>query len=463
VLLEEAAQAARAAGRLDLAEQHLRELLALRAAEDTQQAATRVRAELASVLLMAQRNEPALAELESAVAAIGDIGADASGVELAAQLARARVVVGQDAAGLEWADRALRAARRLDLKAVEADLLATRGTARFQLGDEAGLADLRDAISAAEAADALAIELRARNNLAWLSVADDPRATLETARMGYELARTMGVGDLAAQLADVACAVAVRTGDWSWALDTADTLDGDGLAEAYRIAIGSSAAIIHALRGDARPMAALDRLGPMPATIDPQVAAAISHARAWSAFAAGQLAEAWQLSMSAAGDSLGAERAHQLTLAGHAAVWSRDGGALSKALTDLRAMGLRGRAVAAACLTLEAGERALAGSADASAAYHTAADAWRELDLPLDLALCLAEAQLAGDGDGAEAAALLGRLGADALLGRLAGRLRSRSAAGRPARPRRPSARTASPTGVARPRRLARDRPRRRG
>ena len=107
--------------------------------------------------------------------AIRDIGSDASGIELASQLARARMVMGDDSAGLEWAERALAGAQRLGLDAIATDLLVTRGTARFRLGDEeAGLADLRAAISQSEEAGSLNTELRARNNLAWLVVADDP-------------------------------------------------------------------------------------------------------------------------------------------------------------------------------------------------------------------------------------------------------------------------------------------------
>ena len=45
-------------------------------------------------MLSAQRNEPALVELEAAMRAIRNWEADATGVALAAELARARMVVG---------------------------------------------------------------------------------------------------------------------------------------------------------------------------------------------------------------------------------------------------------------------------------------------------------------------------------------------------------------------------------
>ena len=98
-LLEEAAAAARAAAHLDVAEDDLRALVDLRAGSGDRAGAVRARAQLASVLLMAQRNEPALVELESAAAALGRLGDDPAGVEVTAQLARARTLVGDDRAG----------------------------------------------------------------------------------------------------------------------------------------------------------------------------------------------------------------------------------------------------------------------------------------------------------------------------------------------------------------------------
>ena len=453
IILDEAALAAGAAARLDVAERLLRDLITLHAEAKRPVEATRARARLASVMLTAQRNEAALAELESAVAALGDLAGDAAGVEVASQLARARLLVGDDAGGLQWADRALEAADRLGLNAVRTDVLVTRGTARFRLGDEpAGLADLRQAIEDAEAAGHLTTELRARNNLAWLVVADDPRVTLVTAREGFELATNMGIGDVAVQLAEVACSAALDTGDWKWALSTIGELGRGPMPEGNRINVLAIAATIGALTGDPKPVRALEAALPLQPDTDLQIVAGAMHAQAWAAFASGAFEEAARLSAEASRNAFGAERAQHLALRVRACLWSGDRGGAADGIAELAALGLAGRAAEASTATLQAGLSAVDGSPAAAGAYRLAAEAWRSIDLPIHLALCLLDAHhLAGGGaePPEEAVAILRSLGADAILG-LVGRISPAEAAPAPARSRRPSADTARRTGAAR-------------
>ena len=418
-VLDEAAAAARAADRLELAEEHLRELAHLHREAGNRADLAAVRARLASVLLMAQRNEPAIAELELALKAHRRVLSDPGAAELAAELARARVIVGDDAGSLAWAERALDASGRLGLTTLGTDVLVTRGTARWGLGDEAGgRADLQRAIDEAHAAGHLAVELRARNNLAWLVVADDPRLSSRTAREAVELATTMGVGDMAVQLGTVACAVAIETGEWDWSLATAHDLQQRPIAEAHRIDLAVTSAIIHALRGEPEPTATLDRLVAEAGHLDPQLAAAAEHARAWAALVAGDARLAHDLSASAAEVAVAADRVHYLTLAGRAALWMGEADALEAVLSSLAGPEARGRAAQAAILTLRAGGATLRAGADAAALRDEAAAAWRELDLPLALGLCRLDAhRLAGDElAGEEARIILAGLGARALL-----------------------------------------------
>ena len=457
VVLEEAAGAARSAARLDLAEAHLRELVAFHKSSKRRHETARARAQLASVLLMAQHNEPAIAELESALRATRNIAADDAGVELAAQLARARMLVGDDQAGLDWAQRALAAAELLGLKAIATDVLVTRGTALFRLGDEeAGMADLRRAISEAEAEGYLTTELRARNNLAWLLVADDPRTTMETARQAVELATKMGVGDIAVQLAEVATAVAVDTGDWDWALATATELESGVVPDANRINLAVTVAIIRALRGDPDPMAALEAMEPFPAATDGQVLAGIHYARAWAAFVNGDPGTARQLAERAASGSFGAERAHQRTLAIRSSLWLGDRTEAAAAFAALTATPTSGRASEAEILTLSAGLAALGGEPDARTGYRRATQAWRRLDLPLHLALCALDAyRLMSEGRPSdEALGIIEKLGANGLR-----RLITRGSAPPRARSRPPTADTARRRGGARRKPPAKDRP----
>jgi tetratricopeptide (TPR) repeat protein len=456
VVLEEAALAARASARLTLAEEHLRELVKLHADAGRRRESAAARARLASVLLMEQRNETAIAELESALRAGRRIETYDAGVELASQLARARMLVGDHLPALRWADRALEAAEQRGLDAVATDVLVTRGTVRFSLGDEdAGLADLRRAVERAETGGYLTTELRARNNLAWLLVTDDPRASFEAAREAVTLATTMGVGDIAAQLGEVATAVAVDTGDWDWALETAAELARGPMPDANRLNVAAAIAVIRALRGDAQPMAELDALGPLPADADAQIVAGVAFARAWSAFVAGELERARDLATEAAQGWLGPERIDAWTLAGRAALWQRDVGSAAAARDAIASAKVSGRAVDARLLTLDAGLATLRGAAGEHDAHRAAGEAWRQLDLPLHLALCQLDEHVLGGGaePPAEALGILEELGAEGLLGLVSPRPAPGRA--RQARSRRPSAGTAPPTDEVRPRRRA--------
>jgi class 3 adenylate cyclase/tetratricopeptide (TPR) repeat protein len=451
VVLAEAAVAASAAARLELAEQHLRELIRIHAEAGRKRDTAQARAQLASVLLMAQRNEPAVAELESALRAVRDIGRDASGVQLAAQLARARVLLGDNRGALAWAKRAIDAAERLGLDQVRTDLLVTRGTAQFGLGKEdAGLEDLRRAIREAEAAGSIATELRARNNLAWLLVADDPRATLETARQAVELATTMGVGDLAAQLAEVACAAAVETGDWDWAVEAAGELDQGLVPEANRINLAATIGIIHVLRGEPNPLAAIDAIEPLPTDLDAQIVAGIEMARAWAAFTAGDPPAARVLAQRAASRSLGITRGHAHALAARASLWSGDRASAESEVAALESLHIAGRAADAQLLTLRAGLLSGQDHSSAQACYRRAEEAWRSLDLPAHMALTLIdEHRLLGVPSSPEMLAVLDQLGA-AGLRRLVrdGAVNPPRAAPPPARSRRPKAGTARHSGA---------------
>jgi hypothetical protein len=115
-------------------------------------------------------------------------------------------------------------------------------------------------------------------------------------------------------------------------------------------------------------------------------------------------------------------------LAARAALWLGDRDGLGSAIARLEAMGMQGRAVAAAELTLRAGEAALADDAAAGTLYADAVAAWRSVQSPLQLGLCLAERRrflpalgradgdTVADADAEEAEAILVGLGATGML-----------------------------------------------
>jgi hypothetical protein len=289
------------------------------------------------------------------------------------------------------------------------------------MGDEAGLADLRRAIDQAQVQGAISAELRARNNLAWLVVADDPRATMDSARGGMELATQMGVGDMALQLAEVACAVAVDTGDWAWALTTLGELRDQPQSPAHRIQFAATEATLRALRGEQDPVTVLQALKPIDPETDPQILGAIDLAAAWIAFLDHRFEDARELGEISGARSLGAEQHAAFALAARASLRMGDLDRASTELAAIRALRTRGRAVDAVRDALEAGIIALSGRRDeAEAAYRAAAAQLRALDLPLQLGLCLVDRETflpSGDGsDSGAAVAIFERLQAGALL-----------------------------------------------
>jgi class 3 adenylate cyclase len=424
-LWHEAAIAARAAARFDLAETFLRQLIDRQLANAEPGEAARTRAQLASLLLATERHGSALEDLEAALDGVVDLASDPPSVELSGQLARAHLLIGDDQQAMDWADRTLDACGHLGLPAVAVDALITRGTAEMRLGDEAaGLADLHMAITDAQRLELIGAELRARNNLAWLVVADDPRASIDAARGGLELATRLGMGDWALQLAEVVSAVAIDTGDWDAALAVVDDVRDRPQAPAHRIEFAVTEATLRALRGEPDVGAPLDALAPLDPDTDPQILGAIDQARAWIAFVDGRLEEARRLARSAAARLVGADRHAALVLAARAALWMGDGTGLVSSIAELAQTGMHGRAVAASELTLRAGAAALGETKSDGPMYEEAVAAWRTLRLPLHLALSLAERQrlsrageTAGvDVGGPEAEAILVDLGATGLL-----------------------------------------------
>jgi tetratricopeptide (TPR) repeat protein len=420
-LVEGAAVAAQAAGQFKTAERHWRELVALRRQAKDRAGAARATARLAGLMFIEHSNDAALREVDAALRALGKVSRDdPAGVELASQLARAHFIRGDPAEARSWAERALKSAEHLHLAAVATDALITRGTALLALGQtRAGVKDLNRAIDRCSAGELLALELRARNNLAWLLVGDDPRATLRAAREGFVIGHQKGMRDMALQLASVAMAVAADTGDWQWALDTMEELDDESMVPAHLIDLAASTTIIRALRGDRHPDAALATLEPFAPDTDPQVAALATLARAWIALLGRNFGRALLLAKDAAAASIGFNRNAALVLGVRAAMWADRPDAAEELLETLKSGQPKGRAIQAAIRSLEGGLAARRGRPKLAAArYRSAFKAWQLLDLPVPRALGLIErdAFLPAEADPGETSAALQRLGAAGLL-----------------------------------------------
>jgi class 3 adenylate cyclase/tetratricopeptide (TPR) repeat protein len=135
------------------------------------------------------------------------------------QAARFAMLDGRWSEAVETGKRAERMAAELGLDEVRADALATIGTARHDLGDRTGDADLELAIELAEKANAPLALSRALNNLAWRFAFTDLRRTYEITVRNYETMRRYGhvsqIWWARGQLADTA----YELGRWDEALD----------------------------------------------------------------------------------------------------------------------------------------------------------------------------------------------------------------------------------------------------
>jgi class 3 adenylate cyclase len=130
--------------------------------------------------------------VDRAVELVRDRPPSAAHARALSQAARFQMLGGEWRDAIETGREAERMATELGLDAIRADALATVGTARGDLGDSRGDADLEMAIELAEAANAPQALFRALNNLAWRYTGIDMRRALELTERQYDAARRYG-------------------------------------------------------------------------------------------------------------------------------------------------------------------------------------------------------------------------------------------------------------------------------
>ena len=140
------------------------------------------------------------------------------------QAARFQMLGGEWNAAVKSGREAERMATALGLDGIRADALATVGTARADLGEPRGDADLEMAIELAEAAKAPLPLFRALNNLAWRYSSIDLQQAHELTQRQYDAAQRYGhvrqTWWARTQLADMA----FETGRWDEALEHYDAV-----------------------------------------------------------------------------------------------------------------------------------------------------------------------------------------------------------------------------------------------
>ena len=426
-LLLLAGEAADRAGSFDRAAVHLEEAIGISNAAGDSAGAALGAARLAGTFAKLGKHADAIERMERALAAVPADADEQTLVELFTALAFANGSTGSQERALQWAERALPLAERLDRMDLLARAIGIKGFALFNLGrHQEGLILARGSLALAERSGSLKDQAWAFLTLGTYLADDDPRGALDAWRRAAEMAIRAGERE-AERIALLNTAeAAVDHGEWAQARAALDTLAEAKLSERQGFVLASYDAMLTALQGDQAGAAELLRTS-AKARQNEHIHFRAIHARASAvvALACGRFEEAYAEAMEAvAVDPAGINSPVALYAASRAGLWLRDQEKIRTALTGLESFS--GAWTAAVRRTAEAGLAALDGRLDVAArSYSEAIAAWRKLDSPLDVALCeLDFATFVPGDDEADAAAehartVFERLGAIPLLERL--------------------------------------------
>ncbi len=320
-----------------------------------------------------------------------DLEETPAGVAIMASLGRAHRGLDDFASALAWFDRYLPISERLDLLDETTRGILGRGAALLTGGrPREGVVLLRGAHQMAVTHD-LEVEMGARVLLAFYEQWGEPAAGLALGREGMEIARRKGSRSYGFQMVGNAVIVAFRVGEWDWAASTLEAWLAIGARPGGWTELYADRAILRSLRGeDATPdiEAAAALRGPIT---DPQYESYERLARAWMAFAAGDLGSArTEAERAAAVTSYFAPLS--LPLAARAALWAGDTADARRLLGQLRTTPFWGLALDADRTAMAAGVAALEGRGSESlAGYRDALRAYRQLGLAFDEAAAVVD------------------------------------------------------------------------
>jgi class 3 adenylate cyclase/tetratricopeptide (TPR) repeat protein len=388
-LLERAGAAASAAGRHDSAERHLRAALEARRALGDRPAIAGATAAVGRALLAAHRAPDALAILEPAGAEFADLEADPSVIALGGQLARALMLADQHRRAIEVADPVLEAAEHADLVAIVADTLLTKGVSLAALSRVTeGLSLIRGGQAVAEANGLNRTLLRALINLSAVDASRNPRSALESVISGLALARQLGERSPSATLLANGVEVAIRTGDWPWALAELEAAMAEDIEASDRSLMLGMLVAIRSMRGESTGDLMAEQTAHIGTATDPILLASLYTAAAYEAFGTGRLADA-RAAWNRVAEISSTNLSDSMERRARAALWLGDAEAARADLAAIDGSGVHGPSIETARATIRAGIAALEGrSADALALYRDALREWRDLGLVWDEALC---------------------------------------------------------------------------
>ncbi len=389
-LLELAGEAAWFASAYDRAVTLYEEAIAYYEATGDANAAGRATVGLASVLLYTSRYSEEIELCVRVFHAVGDDGDENVRAKLACALARAHSSAGSYGHALEWSETALVLAERLDDIELLTEAIGARAIALFNLGRQREAVILaRGGVALAEAAGSLLEKALGWTMLSFCISGDDPREALSAWFEGAEWARRAGHRGLEVGNLLNGAELSFFLGEWSDTRAAITELRQRDLPSEQRAFLSCNEGLLMALTGNPAEASTLfvhaDRWA---ATEMVAGRATYLKARALVDLAAGDLEAARRESAEAvSADPTGVNSPSSLAIQARACLWLRDVEGVQEALTAMKAF--RGRHVAAARLTAEAGLAALDGRVEEAAeSYRKAIEAWRALQCTLDLALC---------------------------------------------------------------------------
>jgi tetratricopeptide (TPR) repeat protein len=381
---------------------------------------------LAPPLRALNRTAEALERLETALADLASGEDEQPRAELYAKIAETHWVVGSTELALEWAERALTLAEKLDLQKLFADALGTRASALFALGRRRETMMLLEGILAfTEKTGSHQARSEALMSLGIALIEDDQRASLKTELDSADAARKAGNRPLEALALANAAEAAVDLGDWVAADSALSALAEMELTGFIADGVALSVAILAAHRGD---FATAEEKLEGTALLDADFLASRTwylRTRSIVALLRGDLEGAFDRGMEAVhADPAGMNTPSSVWDASQAAMWMHDAARVRETLEATAP--LRGRWAAAIKSTMRAALAATEGrTEEAAARFREALDAWSSMDLPIDYAFAAIDMVTLLPGDpfaieaGVRARQILTELGAKPLLERL--------------------------------------------
>ncbi|MFL5673516.1 MAG: adenylate/guanylate cyclase domain-containing protein [Chloroflexota bacterium] len=386
-LLDRAGQAATEAALLDEAEVLLRRAIDLRRAMgDTSGLAGSLRA-ITRTLIASYRSEEAVAILEPAIEELKGIDDEPALVRLATAMISAYAMHQDIERALEYIDRYIGRAERLDLIESVVEMLMRRGIILAQVGRSYEASALtRGALELAEGHGFVGLALACRGNLGFYLTERDPAQAFAFDRETLAATRKLGMRQRMLLMLGNTSEEARSTGDWDWALaELAPELAGE-LDRPDRAWLMGNALILRTWRGEATADDWAEWEPLIEGHDDPQAAADYADTRAYRALIEGRLDDARRFAT--AGFSMVGGRPSRRALAARAAIWAHDVVGARDDLAAIDDTGVHGPAVEARRATIRGGIAALEGrSGEAIALYRTARDGFRELGLPWEEAL----------------------------------------------------------------------------